>query len=215
MKTNRIKIRKQVFMYLHYFILVKKTQRLSVENEMEKNGQKSPRFMKKYVQEESGGGLHLLKKFLLLFSLFFACLLSNAQSDQLGLRLGSYSGFTYRHFNAKDFGIELNLLKFMPARGTSFSLLGEKNFQLNRGFSMYAGGGLFFDNYRGSYSYRRNDKMYHYDFDGTYWGLEGIVGADYRFADAPVILGLDLRPRFISFSNPYPWDAGINVRYVF
>lgn len=210
MKATRLKIRRQVFMYLHYFIQMKKSLFFSKEKD-----KKTFHFEKENVKEGGNGFRYLLlQSVMLLCSLFFAFNVK-AQSNQLGVRLGNYSGFTFRHFNANDVGVEVNLLKWVPYRGASLSVLAEKNWQLKNGFSLYAGGGLFAGSYRNAYYYRRKDGFYRYEFSGTYWGLEGVLGGDYKFENAPIMLGLDLRPRFVNFAYPYPWDAGLNVRYVF
>jgi hypothetical protein len=213
MKSEHMKFRKQIFMFLHY---LRSYERAFTKFLHKKNKENKLPPLNYSVHSITARTSHWLRKPFIVLCLFFSFHLSTvAQSNQLGIRLGYYSGLTFRHMNEKEFGVEVNLLKWMPYRGATLSLIGEKNFLLKQGFSMYAGAGLFVGNYRNGYYYKRDDKYYRYEFEGTYWGLEGVVGADYKFENAPVMLGLDLRPRFVHLMYPYPWDAGLNVRYVF
>jgi hypothetical protein len=163
----------------------------------------------------------LLMKTNNLHSIFILALVSftlsysqvNAQSvgtNQLGLRLGGYSGITFRHIGASDVGVQIDLLENYHGYWTLFDAMAEKHIPLNKGFVFYLGGGAFIGGY--------HDPFYDRDVD-PYWdaalGLQGVLGFDYYFENVPLNLGIDLTPRFSFFHSPSPWDAGISLRYIF
>jgi hypothetical protein len=140
-----------------------------------------------------------------------------SQSQQFGVRLGDLSGLSYRYVNPKNNGIEINLQKWLPYwQGTVVSVLGEKTWDLKKSFSVYAGGGLFISTFgMHHYSIYENGYYYRYGNSSPNWGIEGVGGIQYQFKKAPLIMGVDVRPRFWGIYNPYFWDGGLNVRYTF
>ena len=87
---------------------------------------------------------------------------------------------------------------------------------LHNGFALYFGGGIFLSSYDyGPYRYKIDGVWYVERRGIPYFGIEGVLGADYYIPNTPVVLGLDLRPRFFNVVYPYLWDAGLNVRYEF
>lgn len=139
--------------------------------------------------------------------------------NQIGLRLGGYSGMSYRHWgnkNRPNIGFEISLMGWAPYHGALLSGMIEKNMPIKNNFYFYFGGGLFFSNYEyRPYYYKIDDKWYFYEHGGQYFGLEGVVGCDYYITKVPIVVGLDLRPRLFNVIYPYIWDTGLNVRYRF
>jgi len=139
---------------------------------------------------------------------------SNAQSantNQIGLRLGRFSGISFSHVGSKNVGVEADLLANYQVDWAMISVLAEKHIPLRQGFVFCFGGGGFF----------AGDHNYPYPPDEPYnWkstiGIEGMLGFDYYFKDVPLNAGIDLRPRFSFFAEPYwPWDVAISLHYVF
>ncbi len=170
-----------------------------------------------------------LKKTLLVVAAIAAQVIAGAiwneapaqtEKNQIGVRLGGYSGINYRRWDmiGNGLGMEFTLMGWAPYHGAMFSGLVEKNIPLGpENFYLYFGGGIFAGNYgyRAYYYYDDFDRRWYIGESRTYVGLEAVIGADYYFRNAPLVAGLDLRPRFFKFIYPYPWDAGINVRYRF
>jgi hypothetical protein len=95
----------------------------------------------------------------------------------------------------------------------------EKNIALNKeGFFVFVGAGAFLGKYRYNQFYYRPDGAKYLEVTtagGPYIGIETALGGDYYFKKAPIVLGIDIRPRFFQFVYPYLWDGGINIRYIF
>ncbi len=138
-------------------------------------------------------------------------------ANDIGLRLGGYSGITYRHFWEKNNGMELSLLGWIPSGGSILSAMWEYRIPLPNRFSLYAGAGLFAGNAYAHdvYYYQYGDRVYYGTAGQPFVGLEGVLGAEYSIPTTPLSIGLDLRPRMFDFIYPYSWDAGLNIRYHF
>lgn len=158
--------------------------------------------------------IKLYPLFLLLLSSFtFLSATTKAQSaetNQLGLRLGGFSGFTFRHVGSRDVGVQVDLLENYHGYWALISVMAEKHIPLKEGFVLYFGGGAFLGG---------NHDPYYVHNEDHYWaptlGLQGTVGVDYYFHNVPLNLGLDLTPRFSFYYDPFPWDGGISLRYIF
>ena len=133
----------------------------------------------------------------------------SAGTNQIGLRLGGFSGISFRHLGVNSFGVEADFLSSYHSNWVILSLLAEKQIPLGEGFTFDFGGGGFFGAHH-DYPYDE-----HYDW-GPSVGIEGMIGFDYYFNGIPLNVGLDLRPRFSFVNEPYwPWDAGISLHYIF
>ena len=88
--------------------------------------------------------------------------------------------------------------------------------ELKNNFTVYGGGGLFISSLRvdGYYPYK-NGYYYRVVDSGPNWGIEGVGGIEYKFKEAPLIIGVDIRPRIWGVIYPNFWDGGVNLRYVF
>jgi len=162
-----------------------------------------------------------MKKISLLFSLLFAlalCSQLNAQDykSAIGLRFGYPLSISYKTFLTETNALEL----YAGYRGYSgvygyFSIGGlyEIHNPINGvdGLSWYYGGGLSVQFFSYDDSYYFNDDLGDFGV-----GLSGVIGLDYKFADAPFNLSLDFLPtiRFGGWdSGYYSWGA-LAARYV-
>jgi len=152
-----------------------------------------------------------MKKIVLLFSTLFILAMSShlkAQDYQssIGLRFGTPISLSYKFFVTEANAIEL----FAGYRGYSnvyswFNIGGlyevHKPFPDVDGLHWYYGGGasvMFF-----SYDYDI------YDDGSVGVGLSGVLGLDYKFANAPFNLSLDIMPTF----RIGGWDDGFYAWY--
>ena len=153
-----------------------------------------------------------IKNIRILITILLMPVLSFAQSNstnQLGLRLGGFSGVNFQHITESNFAIDVSVMGNVPHDWTLFSLLAEKHFPLGDGFVIYAGAGGYFA-YSFDYHHKENFVAVH-----AQPGLEGIIGLDYYIANSPFNIGIDIRPRFYFLVFPYPWDGGLSFRYIF
>lgn len=159
-----------------------------------------------------------MKKITLLFSLLFVlAFASNVQSQSydkaIGLRLGYPIAASFKFFISEPGAIEI----YAGYRSYSF---GYNDFRLGAmyqyhkpisgvdGLSWYFGGGasvLFFN--------------YDFDTDDSDLGIaiNGVLGLDYAFADAPINLSLDWVPTFLltGYGNGFGADYGaLSARYI-
>lgn len=90
---------------------------------------------------------------------------------------------------------------FAP-RERSATLLAERHFGiLGPSLNYYLGAGAHVGNHRD---------------DGTFWGFDAVVGAEYKIAFLPVVLSLDFKPT-VEF-NSADWNrfpTAFSVRYIF
>lgn len=134
-----------------------------------------------------------------------------ANTNQLGIRLGSFTGITFRHINSRSTGFEADLLMNDGIEWGMVSVLFEKHLSLGQGFVFNFGGGGFF---AGNYNHRYgNDNGVALNPAA---GLETVLGFEYYLPDVPLSAGVDMRPRFSVVSDPlWVWDAGIVIHYIF
>lgn len=158
-----------------------------------------------------------MKKILLVIS--FIALFIAASSGQnyltgIGLRLGTFNGFTAKHFVGSNSAIE-GLLSF---RWSGFVITGLYEFQQpvknTKQLDWFIGGGahIGFWNHN-SYYWRPQD------YDGAYTaiGFDFIIGLEYTFRDPHISLSFDWKPSFNLNDGYYWWGDGIafSARYYF
>lgn len=150
--------------------------------------------------------------------LAFAAVSSHAQDYDrgIGLRLGYPTSISYKQFISNQGAVEL-FLGFRSWNTHGWTNIGGMYQHHNdiselRGLSWYYGGGasVFFWNYKSNFPDNRGA--------GTSIGILGVVGLDYKFAEAPINLSLDWIPTF--FVNGYGSGFGggygaLSVRYTF
>jgi hypothetical protein len=162
-----------------------------------------------------------MKKITLLFSMLFLLALSSEIKAQdyksaIGLRFGYPVSISYKTFMTESNALEL-FAGFRSYSGIySYFTVGglyEIHHPLSEveGLSWFYGGGasVQFFSYDDGYGF--------VDENGSVGvGISGIIGLDYKFADAPVNLSLDFMPTFRIGGwddGYYSWGA-LSARYV-
>ena len=159
-------------------------------------------------------------KLITLVVLFLAaCTITHAQSDYssaIGLRLGSPVSVSYKTFindkGALEGYVGLRSFGFGNFINISGAYQVHNNIADVDGLAWYFGGGasIFIWNY--------DNDFVNTNFSSTAFGLQGYLGLDYKFKDAPVNLSLDWVPTFFvggtlninSFGGGY---GALAVRY--
>jgi hypothetical protein len=144
-----------------------------------------------------------MKKQIILVgvSLFFFCTIATAQSmgraytTALGVKFLDGAGITLKHFVKNNHALEGTL--FFWNRGSRLTGLYEFNFDIKGapGLKWYVGPGAHVGFYSDNYY---NRKYYYYDgrYNGTFIGIDGVLGLDYKINKAPLNLSLDWQPSF-------------------
>jgi hypothetical protein len=156
--------------------------------------------------------------------IILGCLISSdlqAQySSSVGIRIGGTSGITGKYFYKPTKAAEGIIGTF----GNGFSLTGlmEKYSPVINapGLFVYYGGGAHLAFYNGQnhyYSYFGRDVDYHRN-NGVGFGINGIVGLEYRLPEnIPISISLDLKP-FIEMGSggyvSFAPDPSIGIKFV-
>jgi hypothetical protein len=123
----------------------------------------------------------------------------------LGVKVWDGGGISLKHFfNTQNAG---ELIAYFYNRGVRFTGLFEihGNFAGAPGLRWYIGPGAHVGFYDTKYG------------DGTFAGLDGVIGLDYKFRAAPINLSLDWQPSF-EFGEGrgfYGNWGGLGIRYTF
>ncbi|MFT4659968.1 MAG: hypothetical protein ACI8XB_000224 [Patiriisocius sp.] len=156
-----------------------------------------------------------MKKSLLIVLLIVFAFGAKAQDYDMaiGLRLGLGSGLTFKKVISKNASFEA-LAEFRY--GFNLTGLYEINrydaFDVDR-LNWYFGGGAHIGSYRG-YRTRRSDFKHESELA---LGLDGIIGIEYNFVEAPINLSLDWKPtlNFVGYDGLYGDNGSLSVRYIF
>lgn len=155
-----------------------------------------------------------MRRFILIFFFITAtAALLNAQDYKtgLGFRIGTGAGLTVKHFFTEKKAVEGLLI----TRWHSFDITGLYEVH-NEAFDTdnlkwFYGGGAHIGFYNGDYV--------EWGYPGStasVLGIDGIIGLEYTFDEAPINLGLDLKPALNLFGYTSFWtEFGFSVRYVF
>ncbi len=158
-----------------------------------------------------------MKKLFFTLVLLMAFFAANSQDykSAIGLRLGYPTSITYKHFISEPGAIEL----FAGFRSYTFyrwinvggAYEHHKPISGVDGLKWYFGGGasIFLWTY---------DDGFLDDDGSTSFGLLGVLGLDYKFADAPVNLSADWMPVFFlnGYGNGFGGGFGaVSARYTF
>jgi len=140
-------------------------------------------------------------------------MLSNAQDYKtgLGLRVGTGVGFTVKHFLNNSSAIE----GLLTTRWHGFDISG-----------LYEKHAMAFDTDRLRWYYGGGAHIGFYDGDYVEWGvpgstynvlgIDGIIGLEYSFTEAPINISLDLKPALDLIGYTGFWaEFGLSVRYIF
>ncbi len=136
---------------------------------------------------------------------------SDGQSYKTSLGVKFYPGaVTFKHFVADKKAIEL--LGYFWERGARITGLYEIHGDINGapGLKWYVGPGAHIGFYN---DYFYNNKRYG---RGSYFGIDGVLGLDYKFNDLPLNISLDWQPSFEFGYGPGftgNW-GGLGIRYV-
>ncbi|MEL6675446.1 MAG: hypothetical protein AAFR61_24775 [Bacteroidota bacterium] len=135
----------------------------------------------------------------------------------VGLRLGYPTSINYKRFlsnnKAVEFGVgargssSWNMLSLSISLQQHFgtrSLLEAFDLPEVENFSWYVGGGV--SGYVWTYNNGYNPSQY----SRTSWGLQVMLGAEYKFEDFPLILVIDWAPRWFLGGG---WYRGLGVGY--
>lgn len=159
-----------------------------------------------------------MRKFFLGSLILFGFIVSNGQSKStnsssyntaLGVKFYP-GGITLKHFfNGTNNAGEL--IGYFWNRGFRITGLYEihGNFNGAPGLRWYVGPGAHIGFYD---YYTRNNHI-----DGTYFGIDGVLGLDYKFKGAPINMSIDWQPSF-EFADDlgfYGAWGGLGIRYTF
>lgn len=149
---------------------------------------------------------------LLMINFSFAqskTLHSTSYKTALGVKVWDGGGITLKHFLSGDKAGEL--IGYFWNRG--FRLTGLYEIHGNvagaEGLKWYVGPGA----HLGFYDYFKDNNH----IDGTYIGIDGVLGLDFKFKNAPINLSLDWQPSF-EFGNYLGFAGnwgGLAIRYTF
>lgn len=152
-----------------------------------------------------------------IWAFFAFCCLSlsaahaqDAPYDQaLGLKFPGGFGVTYKKFINDSHNIEAQVGVWH--KGFRFSGLYEFNFYAFDelpGLAWFVGGGAHIGTWKSQYKEEYNSEV---DF-----GIDGIIGLDYKFADLPLNISLDWQPSIALIGSSFsPAYGGIGIRYTF
>jgi len=155
-----------------------------------------------------------MKKIVLIVILISALgIMANAQDYKtgVGLRVGPATGFTVKHFLTDKSALEGLLTT--QWHGWGFT-------------GLYEVHNLAFDTEYLRWFYGGGAHLGFYNGDHVEWGtpgstygvlgIDGIIGIEYTFEDAPINLGLDLKPALNLIGYTGLWaEFGLSARYVF
>ncbi|HVB02643.1 MAG TPA: hypothetical protein VNE41_02865 [Chitinophagaceae bacterium] len=159
-----------------------------------------------------------MKKLLLILAVAIFGLSSQTQAQApyqtaLGVRLGDPSGITLQQYISGSSAIEgiLGLGSYW------FTLTGLYEYHQKfdtPGLGWYIG----FGGHIGSFT--NNVNYYHdgiYYTSGFLFGIDGILGLEYTFQEAPINLSLDWKPaiELTPFTGFIPGEFGLSIRYTF
>ncbi|MFC0263019.1 hypothetical protein [Fontibacter flavus] len=160
----------------------------------------------------------MMKKAVFLLLLFAGVGLTNQSFAQyttgIGLRAGVTNGLTVKHFIGQEAALE----GILHARWGGIMVTGlyevHKDIRDVRGLSWFFGGGA----HLGTWNSGSRNRPPWADPNESYsvFGLDGIIGLDYAFQDAPINLSLDWKPAINLGYYNYGWDeVALSIRFVF
>jgi len=150
-----------------------------------------------------------MKRFILTLFLGICFIaLTNAQDyrNGIGLRAGFNQGLTFKHFMSGKSALEL----LLATRWSGFEITGlyeihNSAFDIDR-FNWYFGAGAHVGFYGSTYG----------GGAGTFVGIDGILGLEYNFKEAPINISLDWKPAFdFGYNNFFADGGALSLRYIF
>ena len=139
---------------------------------------------------------------------FFMVSGSSAQSGYrtaLGVKVWDGAGISFKHFLNGNNALEL--IGYFWSRGMRITGLYEIHGPISgaKGLQWYIGPGAHVGFYNSKWG------------DGTYIGIDGVLGLDYKFNGAPINVSLDWQPSF-EFGDGHGFVGswgGLVIRYTF
>jgi hypothetical protein len=161
-----------------------------------------------------------MKKIVVLLGLLALLTVSKTQAQALGSDYKTAVGvkfwpgaLTIKHFIKDDAALE-GLVNFWD-HGFRITGLYEFHGDIHSapGLKWYVGPGAHIGWY--SDGYWRDDHHYYHDGDGSF-GVDGILGLEYKIKDAPIALSLDVNPYVEFLHGAYlgVW-GGLGVKFAF
>lgn len=161
-----------------------------------------------------------MKKLFFTLAIMFTISVAYSQSykSAIGLRLGYPASISFKTFVSERGAFE-GFVGFRRWSYVSYTNIGamyqyHNPFPNVEGLAWYYGGGatVYFWNYD-------DDFFFNDDYNGLNFGIMGVLGLDYKFANAPVNLSIDWVPTFVigdAYYGGFRGDAGaLSVRYTF
>ena len=130
---------------------------------------------------------------------------SSSYKNAIGVKVWDGGGITFKHFfNEKNAG---ELIGYFWSRGMRITGLYEIHGNIDgaTGLKWYIGPGVHLGFYNTKYG------------DGSFAGIDGVLGLDYKFKGAPINMSLDWQPSFEFGDNRGfvgSW-GGLGIRYTF
>ncbi len=154
----------------------------------------------------------LKRNFVVILFVCFICTLSqnancqtNRYKNAIGIKVWDGAGITFKHFIDEKSAAEF--IGFFWSQGTRLTGLYELHFDIpnSAGLQWYIGPGT----HLGFYNTKNGD--------GVFVGIDGVLGLDYKFTNAPLNLSLDWQPSFEfgtgrGFAGSW---GGLGIRYTF
>ena len=129
----------------------------------------------------------------------------------IGLRGGFSQGLTIKHFLGEKAAVE----GLLTTRWGGFEITGLYEIH-NTAFEVdhlkwYYGGGAHIGFWGGNSSWGTVGTNY------TVIGIDGILGIEYSFSEAPINIGLDWKPAFnlVGYSGFWGDGGALSIRYIF
>ncbi|MDX1954509.1 MAG: hypothetical protein SFU20_03190 [Chitinophagaceae bacterium] len=150
-----------------------------------------------------------MKKIIVAAAIFLTISVTRSSAQDyttaLGVKFWDGGGITLKHFfNEQNAG---ELIGYFWSQGARFTGLYEIHGDISNagGLRWYIGPGAHVGFYNSKYG------------DGAYFGVDGVLGLDYKFNNAPINLSIDWQPsiEFGSGRGFYGGWGGLGVRYTF
>ena len=160
-----------------------------------------------------------MKRFVALLALVALLTVNRAEAQSMGssyrTAIGAKfwpGGLTIKHFMRSDRALEG--IAYFWGHGFRFTGLYEFHGDINGapGLKWYVGPGAHIGVYNDHYW--RHDRYYE---DGSAsFGVDGVLGLDYKFKGAPIAMSLDINPYFELLHHPYAdiW-GGLGFKFTF
>ena len=156
-----------------------------------------------------------MRKFILTLIMAVSIIAMASAQDYntgIGLRGGLSNGITLKHFVSNNAAVE----GILSSRWAGFDITGlyeihNEAFEVDQ-LKWYYGGGAHIGFWNG-------DNVTWGDAGTSYTviGIDGILGIEYSFTEAPINIGIDWKPaiNLTGYSGFWPDGGAISIRYIF